>query len=220
MARSLRISWENGQPRASFSHFMWRKPKTRQTNICSFFHNKHLREKTTNLREKTTALSLLRLYQLLFTCLLWKTTRHPPLVQFYTEQTKVQGSCFIASCFGGFWFQLGQTWPHNAKGHKNCFGWLERKEHTRLLLHAAAAPQRARMVTRPRQSKSQRYANSLRTKPIIIKAGMHWNPIPTTATMLLVLNKKGTSRARLKLMLVLPNQMEMLHQFRPPPPQQ
>ena len=92
MAWSLRISWENGQPRASFSHFMWRKPKTRQTNICSFFHNKHLREKTTNLREKTTALSLLRLYQLLFTCLLWKTTRHPLLVQFYTEQTKVQGS--------------------------------------------------------------------------------------------------------------------------------
>ena len=93
MARSLRISWENGQPRASFSHFMWRKPKTRQTNICSFFHNKHLREKTTNLREKTTALSLLRLYQLLFTCLLWKTTRHPLLVQFYTEQSKVQGIC-------------------------------------------------------------------------------------------------------------------------------
>ena len=92
MAWSLRISWQNGQPRASFSHFMWRKPKTRQTNICSFFHNKHLREKTTNLREKTTALSLLRLYQLLFTCLLWKTTRHPLLVQFYTEQTKVQGS--------------------------------------------------------------------------------------------------------------------------------
>ena len=91
MAWSLRISWENGQPRVSFSHFMWRKPKTRQTNICSFFHKKHLREKTTNLREKTTALSLLRLYQLLFTCLLWKTTRHPLLVQFYTEQSKVQG---------------------------------------------------------------------------------------------------------------------------------
>ena len=97
MAWSLRISWENGQPRASFSHFMWRKPKTRQTNICSFFHNKHLREKTTNLREKTTALSLLRLYQLLFTCLLWKTTRHPLLVQFYTEQTKVQGSWISVS---------------------------------------------------------------------------------------------------------------------------
>ena len=36
MAWSLRISWENGQTRASFSHFMWTKPKGRQTNICTF----------------------------------------------------------------------------------------------------------------------------------------------------------------------------------------
>ena len=112
MAWSLRISWENGQPRASFSHFMWRKPKTRQTNICSFFHNKHLREKTTNLREKTTALSLLRLYQLLFTCLLWKTTRHWLVQSVYQMHSPC---CTLGQSIG---------LNHTLLNLKNCRAWM------------------------------------------------------------------------------------------------
>ena len=143
MAWSLRISWENGQPRASFSHFMWTKPEGRQTNICTF---------KTIITWGKSPLSWGRspLPSPCCDCINFflpaYCEKQPgirlcrSLVEFCTEQSKVQG---IWDFDGFWWFEFFVKFSHSEVLWKF---WNNGKTPQDRLVNTLPAGQRTRMT--------------------------------------------------------------------------